>query len=85
LRKYTGISRIYAALKKLKIIKHSVIFTNLIGFTDTLRQWFPNRGTSTTSGTRRPSRWYANRPTTFCLSSQKSIHSYVFYLSGSVN
>jgi len=43
-----------------------------------LQQWFPNCGTRTTSGTRRPSRWYANRPTTFCSSSQKYIHSYVF-------
>jgi len=33
----------------------------------------------------KPSRWYANRPTTFCLSSQKYIHSSVFYLSGSVS
>jgi len=37
-----------------------------------LNQRFPN------CGTRRPSRWYANRPTTFCLSSQKIIRSYLF-------
>jgi len=49
-----------------------------------LRQWFPNCGTRTSSGTRRPSRWYTTRPT-FCLSSQKKIHSCNFYLSGSVN
>jgi len=47
-------------------------------------QWFSNCGTRTTSGTRRPSRWYAKRPT-FCFSSQKYIHSCSFYLSGSVN
>jgi len=35
-----------------------------------LDQWFSNCGTRTTSGTRRPSRWYAKRPT-FCLSLQK--------------
>ena len=35
-----------------------------------LHQWFSNCGTRTTSGTRRPSRWYAKRPT-FCFSSQK--------------
>jgi len=35
-----------------------------------LDQWFSNCGTHTTSGTRRPSRWYTNRPT-FCFSSQK--------------
>jgi len=35
-----------------------------------LEQWFSNCGTRTTSGTRRPSRWYAKRPT-FCFSSQK--------------
>ena len=28
-----------------------------------LAQWFPNCGTRTSSGTRRPSRWYTNRPT----------------------
>ena len=56
-----------------------------VKITKPLPQWFPNCGTRTTSGTRRPSRWYASRPTTFCLSSQKYIHSYVFYLSGSVN
>jgi len=33
-----------------------------------LKQWFPNCGTPTTGGTRRPSRWYA-RP--FCSSTQK--------------
>ena len=35
-----------------------------------LDQWFSNCGTRTTSGTRRPSTWYAKRPT-FCFSSQK--------------
>jgi len=40
--------------------------------------WFPN------CGTRRPSRWYANR-STFYFSSQKCIHSKSFYLSGPVN
>ena len=35
-----------------------------------LGKWFSNCGTRTTSGTRRPSRWYANRPT-FCFSSRK--------------
>jgi len=29
------------------------------GITYVLKQWFPNCGTRTTSGTRRPSRWYA--------------------------
>jgi len=38
--------------------------------TETLVQWFSNCGRRTTSGTRRPSRWYAKRPT-FCFSSQK--------------
>ena len=47
-----------------------------------LEQWFSNCGTRTTSGTRRPSKWYANRPT-FCFSSQK-IYSQL-YLSGFVN
>ena len=41
-------------------------------------QWFPN------CGTRRPSQWYTNRPT-FCFLHKKTIHSYNFYLSGSVN
>jgi len=45
----------------------------------TLSQWFPN------CGAQRPSRWYVNRPTTFCFSSQKYTHSYVCYLSASVN
>jgi len=49
-----------------------------------LKQWFSNCGTRTTSGTRRPSGWYAKRPA-FCFSSQKYIHSCSFYLSGSVN
>jgi len=49
-----------------------------------IRQWFSNCGTCTTSGTRRPSRWYTNRHT-FCFSSQKYIHSCTFYLLGSVN
>jgi len=46
---------------------------------------FPNCGMCTTSGMWRPSRWQANKPTTFCLSPQKYIHSYGFYLSDSVN
>jgi len=50
-----------------------------------LGQRFPNCGRRTTSGTRRPSTWYTNMLTTFCLSSQKFIYSYVFYLSGSVD
>ena len=54
---------------------------------DRLSQWFPNCGTRTTSGARRLSRWYANMPATFCLSSQKysHSHSHVFYFSGFVN
>ena len=47
-----------------------------------LRQWFSNCGTRTSSGTRRPSKWYTNRPA-FCFSSQK-IYSQL-YLSGFVN
>jgi len=44
---------------------------------DTLCQWFPNCGTRTASGTRRPSRWYVNRPT-FYFSSKTYIYSYSF-------
>ena len=56
--------------------------------TVTINQWFPNCGTRSTSGTRRLSRWYTNRPT-FCFSRQNIymciyIHSYAFYWSGSV-
>jgi len=49
-----------------------------------LEQWFSNCGTRTTNGTRRPSRWCANRPT-FCFFSKNYIHSYSFYLSSSFN
>jgi len=49
-----------------------------------LNQSFPTCGTRTTTGTRRPSRWYANKPT-FCFSSQKIYSQLHFYLSGSVN
>jgi len=45
-----------------------------------LEQWFPNCGTRTASGTRRPSRWYA-RP--FCSSTQKK--TICFSLSRFVN
>ena len=58
-------------------LHHSIIGNFMI-------QWFSNCGTRTTSGTRRPSGWYAKRPA-FCFSSQKYIHSCSFYLSGSVN
>jgi len=50
-----------------------------------LKQRFPNCDTRTTSGTRSPSRWYANRPTTFCLSSQNTFIALFFTSSGSVN
>jgi len=49
-----------------------------------LNQWFPNCGTRTSGGTRRPSRWYTNR-LTLCFLHKKYIHSYNFYLSGAVN
>jgi len=43
-----------------------------------LNQSFLNCGTRTTSGTRRLSRWYTNRPT-FCFSRHENyIHSYNF-------
>ena len=49
--------------------KKEYVWCNILP-SNSLRQWFPNCGTHTTSGTRRLSRWYTNRPTTFCLSSQ---------------
>jgi len=36
---------------------------------NSVQQRFSNGSARSTRGTRRPSRWYANRPTTFCLSS----------------
>ena len=44
--------------------KRRIYFLHL----DSVKQWSPNCGTRTTSGMRRPSRWYASRPT-FCFSS----------------
>jgi len=43
-----------------------------------IKQWFPNCGTRTSSGTRRPSRWYTNRPT-FCFSSQNNTFTAIIF------
>jgi len=69
---------------KIMIASKIVVSSDFLANVD-MQQRFPNCATRTTSGARRPLRCYVNRPTTFCLSSQKCIHSDVFYLSGSVN
>jgi len=59
-----------------KFLSSFVNLTNnpLTAFFD-LKQWFPNCGTRTTSGTWRPSRWYS-RP--FCSSTRKKHFVYTY-------
>jgi len=53
-------------------------FASVCFYMDPIAQWFPNCGARTSSGTRRPSRWYTNRPT-FCFSAQKDIFTAIIF------
>ena len=53
-------------------------FLVIFPWSQDLEQWFPNCGTRTSNGARRPSRWYTNRPT-FCFSSQKNIFTAIIF------